>query len=189
MKALVINGSPLAMGNVTTASMHLLDALNKEGFETDQVQIYEEHLIPCNCCASCEMRGDGRCVTEEDGMNDLLDRMRATDVIILASPSYFGTCTGQLKIFLERAGYCLLSGDRGLTGKIGAAFAVQERDGGLSVYNELVDWMLRNGMIVVGSNPLPVLTGKFPGDWENDEKGVKALNDLAERIVTTVFRD
>lgn len=188
MKALLINGSPLAMGNVTTAGMHLLDALNREGLETDQVQIYEDHLNPCNCCASCEMRGDGRCVNEDDGMNDLLDRMRASDVIILASPSYYGTCTGQLKMFLERAGYCLLTGDRGLTGKIGAAFSVQERDGGLNVYNELIDWMLRNGMTVVGSDPLPVLNARFPGDWESDEKGVRALDGMAERIVETLFR-
>ena len=61
-------------------------------------------------------------------------------------------------------------------------------DGGLTVYNELIDWMLRNGMIVVGSDPLPVLNARFPGDWEGDEKGVRALDGMAERIVETLFR-
>ena len=46
-----------------------------------------------------------------------------------------------------------------MKGKIGIAFATQERDGGLSVYNELVDWLLRMEFTVLGCNPLPIVTG------------------------------
>ncbi len=186
MKVLALNGSPRLVGNTSHVLTYFLDKLNMEGFETEYIQIYEDHMIPCNCCSSCEIRGDGRCVNEDDRMNEYLDMMRSVDVIILTSPSYFGTCTGQLKIFLERAGYCLTTGDKALKGKIGAAIAIQERDGGVSVYSELTNWMLRNGMVVVGSDPLPIITGLAPNDWEDDSKGIKALDDLVESITELV---
>ena len=188
MKVLALNGSPRLVGNTSNALTYLLDLLGKEGFETDNVQIYEDHIIPCNFCGSCELRGDGRCIMEEDRLNEYMDRMRAADVIILASPSYYGSCTGQLKILLERAGLCFQSGDRGLKGKIGAAFVTQERDGGMPVYSEFVNWMLRNQMIVVGSDPLTIVMGKDLNRWEDDDRGLKALKNLAENITETFIR-
>ena len=188
MKILALNGSPRLVGNTSNALNHLLDMLEKEGFETEHLQIYEDHLLPCNYCGSCEIRGDGRCVMEEDRMNEYMDRMRAADIIILASPSYYGSCTAQLKMFLERAGYCFQAGDKGLKGKIGAAFVTQERDGGMPVYSEFVNWMLRNQMIVVGSDPLCILMGKDMNRWEEDARGLKAIKNLAENITETFIR-
>ncbi len=188
MKVLALNGSPRLVGNTSNALTYLLDMLEKEGFETEQIQVYEDNLLPCNFCSSCEIRGDGRCVMEDDRMNEYTDRMRAADIIILVSPSYYGSVSGQMKILLERAGYCLQHGDRGLRGKIGAAFVTQERDGGWPAYSELVNWMLRNGMLVVGSDPLPVVMGKDLNRWEDDVLGLKALKGLAENITETVYR-
>ena len=188
MKVLALNGSPRLVGNTSNALTHLLDMLGKEGFETDYIQVYEDHLLPCNFCGSCELRGDGRCIMEDDRLNEYMDRMREADIIILASPSYYGSCSGQLKILLERAGLCFQSGDRGLKGKIGAAFVTQERDGGMPVYSEFVNWMLRNQMIVVGSDPLAILMGKDLNRWEEDDRGLKALKNLAENITETFIR-
>lgn len=188
MKVLALNGSPRLVGNTSNALTYLLDELEKEGFETDYIQVYEDNLIPCNFCSSCEIRNDGRCVMEEDRLNEYMDRMRAADIIILASPSYYGSCSGQLKIFLERAGYCFQTGDKGLRGKIGAAFVTQERDGGMPVYSELVNWMLRNQMLVVGSDPLCIIMGKELNRWEEDDRGIRAMKNLADNITDTVYR-
>ena len=188
MKVLALNGSPRLVGNTSNALNYLLDLLGKEGFETEYIQVYEDNLLPCNFCGSCEIRADGRCVMEEDRMNEYMDRMRAADVIILASPSYYGACTGQLKILLERAGYCFQAGDKGLRGKIGTAFVTHERDGGMPAYSELTNWMLRNQMIVVGSDPLPIIWGKDLNRWEEDDRGLKALKNLAENITETFIR-
>lgn len=187
MKAFAICGSPHLIGNTSKSLDYLLDKFEKEGIETDYVHIYEDQLIPCNCCNSCEIRADGRCINEDDRMNEYLDRMRAADIVALASPSYFGTCTGQMKIFLERAGYCLTTAGHEMKGKVGIAFATQERDGGLSVYNELIDWLLRMEFNVLGCNPLPVINGSGPNDWEDDVKGIRALDRLAERVIEYVL--
>lgn len=183
MKVIALNGSPRLLGNTSNALNVILDELDKEGIETEYIQVYEAHMNPCNHCSSCEMRGDGRCVAEDDSMNDYLDRLKAADGAILASPSYYGSCTAQLKIFLERAGFACRFGGFPLKGKVGAAVTVQERDGGLNVYSELVNWMLGNQMTVVGSSPLCVLNGRDPFDYEKDEMGIRALKSMASNII------
>ena len=188
MKVVALNGSPRLLGNTSNALNVILDELNKDGIETEYIQVYEAHMNPCNHCSSCEMRGDGRCVAEDDGMNDYLDRMKAADGIILASPSYYGGCTAQLKMFLERAGMACRFGGNPLKGKVGAALAVQERDGGTAVYSELVNWMLGNQMTVVGSTPLCILTAKNPFDYEKDERGMKALKQTARNLSDQLMR-
>lgn len=183
MKAVAFNGSPRLLGNTSNALNVILDGLNKEGIETEHIQIYEDHLNPCNHCSSCEVRGDGRCIAEDDRMNEYLDKMKGADAVILASPAYFGSCTSQLKMFLERAGFASRFGGHPLSGKIGAALVVQEHDGGYGAYSELVNWMLSNQMVVVGSSPLCILHAKNPFDYEKDERGMKALGDVARNIV------
>lgn len=188
MKVIALNGSPRLVGNTSNSLNVLLDELNKEGIETEYVQVYEDHMNPCNYCSSCEVRGDGRCIAEDDRMNEYLDRMSQADGIILASPVFFGSCTAQLKMFLERAGYCSIMGGCRLKGKVGAVMTVQSREGGEAVYSELVSWMLANQMVVVGSNPLPIITARDPTDFEKDAAGMKALKCLGKNMAEALMK-
>lgn len=186
MKVVAFNGSPRLIGNTANSLNVVLDELEKEGIETEYFQLYEDHLNPCNHCSSCEVRGDGRCVAEDDRMNYYLEKIVEADGVVLASPSYFGSCTAQIKMFLERAGLCSITGNNTIKGKIGGAVVIQERDGGTSVYSELVNWMLVNQMIVVGSTPLTIITGKNPMDYEKDVKGIKALKTLGQNMAIAI---
>ncbi len=183
MKVLAINGSPRLVGNTSNALSDLLDELEKNGIETEHLQIYENHFSPCNDCRSCQMRRDGRCIIEDDNVNEIAEKMAEADGIILASPSYFGSCTGQMKILLERVGLPAYVGDHKLRGKVGVALAIQGHDGGSTVHSELVGFMLRNEMIVCGSKSIGVLTGKDNVDYQGDKDGMTALNDTAEMMV------
>lgn len=188
MKVIALNGSPRLLGNTSNALNVILDELNKEGIETEYIQVYEDHMNPCNHCSSCEVRGDGRCIAEDDRMNEYLDKLKAADGVILASPTYYGSCTAQLKMFLERAGFACRFAKFPLKGKVGAAMAIQERDGGSAVYSELVNWMLSNQMVVVGSNPLCILSGKNPYDYEKDERGMAALKAVARNMAEELMK-
>lgn len=182
MKVVAFNGSPRLVGNTSNALCIVLDELDKQGIETEYVQVYEDHMNPCNCCSTCEIRADGRCVNEDDRMNGYLEMMMSADGVVLASPSYFGSCTAQLKMFLERAGYSAISGGFNLAGKVGAAVVTQEHEGGVGAYSELVNWMLANQMLVVGSERLPIVNGKAPSDFEKDLRGVRALKSLGRNL-------
>lgn len=187
MKVIAFNGSPRLLGNTSAVVNVVLDELEKEGIETEYVHIYEDDMIPCNHCNSCEIRGDGRCINEDDRMNEYLVKMASADGVLLAAPSYFGGMPAQLKIFLERAGYTMQFSGLPLRGKVGGAVAIYDHDGGTSTYSEMVNWMLRNGMVVCGTHPLTIISAKGPGDYLKDTRGCAALAELGKSMARTII--
>jgi multimeric flavodoxin WrbA len=185
MKIVALNGSPRLVGNTTACVTVVFDILEKEGFETEHVQMYGSIMTPCNDCGSCSLRGDGRCINEDDDMNSYLEKIVSADAVIFASPSYYGTIPGQMKILLERIFYTASACASGnpLKHKIGAAIAVQGSNGGLTAYNEMVNMMLSAKMTVCGSTPLPIITGTKPSEALKDKEGMKALKDLAQELI------
>ena len=188
MKVIVLNGSSRVVGNTSNIVLGVIDDLGREGIEAEQVQLYDYSFEPCNDCRSCEMRGDGRCMNEDDGMNDILDNMRSADGIIIASPAYAGAVPGVLRLFLERASLCLEKGDRGLRGKIGAVITVSEHDGAETAFNEITDWMLRCEMVVVGACPFPVFRALNSPAYEKDEGAMKGLKRLMENYTSLLSK-
>ncbi|MDR0778787.1 MAG: flavodoxin family protein [Methanomassiliicoccaceae archaeon] len=190
MKIIALNGSPRLIGNTTTAVNVIFDELEKQGLATEHVQIYGSIMTPCNDCGSCVIRGDGRCINEDDDMNMYLDKLVGADGIILAAPSYYGNIPGQMKILLERIGASAASHMNGnrLAHKVGCAIAVQSRDGGSGAYSEMVNFMLRNEMTVCGSSPLAILTGTRPAEILNDKEGIEALKSMGKELARLVMK-
>ncbi|MBO4502607.1 MAG: flavodoxin family protein [Candidatus Methanomethylophilus sp.] len=182
MRALILNGSARPIGSTGNIVGDIIEELEKGGVETLHVPLYEYHFTPCNACHTCEMRGDGRCMDEADGTNEILDVMRQADIIILAAPGYAGGVPGVMKLFLEKAALVLSKGDRGLHGKYGAAISVAEHDGADATYNELVYWMLHSEMHVIGSCPLTSFKTGFD-DYRKDILGLKGLKNLTAHIL------
>ncbi|MDR2846655.1 MAG: flavodoxin family protein [Candidatus Methanoplasma sp.] len=187
MKVIALNGSPRLIGNTSNVLNDILDEIEKEGIETEQIQLYSYEFEQCNDCRSCEMRGDGRCIIE-DGLNEIVDELRSADGIILASPAYFGGCSSQMKIFMERAGLALWTGDKGLKRKVGTAVAVEAHDGGTTTYLQLVQWLLQNGIYVIGSSPLPVLKALNSPRYLEDKEGMKGVIDQAKEMALAILR-
>jgi len=188
MKVIALNGSPRLIGNTSNILHDVADEFEKEGIETEHVQLYSYNLEKCNDCRSCEIRGDGRCILEDDELNDIVDAMREADGIILASPCYYGACSAQMKIFLERAGLILEKGDKGLKRKVGGAIVVNAHDGGSMVYYQLVNWMLRNQMIVCGGAPAPIVMALNSPQYQNDKDGMKGVIGLAKEMAWAISK-
>ena len=188
MKVIALNASPRLIGNTTNVLTEVLDEIEKEGIETEHIHLYSFNLIPCNDCRSCEIRGDGRCILEDDGLNDIVDALREADGIILASPCYYGACTAQMKIFMERAGLVMETGDQGLKGKVGGVIVINEHEGGSMVYSQMVYWMLRSKMLVCGSNPLPIVSALNSPQYADDKKGMKGVMCQAKDMAQTILR-
>jgi multimeric flavodoxin WrbA len=187
MKVIALNGSPRLIGNTSNILNEVFDELEKEGIETEHIQLYSSDLTPCNDCRSCEIRGDGRCILEDDELNEIVDKMRAADGIILASPCYYGSYSSQMKIFLERAGMILEKGDKGLKRKVGGAIVVNAHEGGSMVYSQLVYWMLRSQMIVCGSTPAPIVTALNSPQYQDDKEGMKGAVGLAKEMAWAIM--
>ncbi len=79
---------------------------------------------------------------------DLVDQVRAADVVIAASPTYTATYTGLLKLFLDRLGY------QALRGKV----AVPLMLGGAPLHSLAPDLLLRPVLTGLGAVvPVPAL--------------------------------
>ncbi len=188
MKVLAINGSPRPIGNCSNILYHMQDMFERDGIEMEIVHIYEYTLVNCNVCMTCEVRGDGRCADEDDGFNELLDRMRDADAILMISPTYSNACPSVLQTFMERAALVFTKGDLGLRGKVAGAVAVCSHEGAIMVYNQLVDFLLRNGTLVVGSHPMPIIRALNSPQYELDTDGMKGVNRLVEGMIDALIR-
>ncbi len=188
MKVIAINGSPRPIGNTSNILNEVQDLFEREGIEMETVHVYDYRLVNCNVCLTCEIRGDGRCMDEDDGLNDILDQMRSADAILIASPTYANACPSVLQTFLERAQLVFEKGDLGLNGKVGGAIAVCGHDGGSLVYNQMVDFLLRNGVLVCGSNPLPIIHALNSPQYEDDKMGMKGVHALVRNMTSLILR-
>ncbi len=99
MKVLCINGSPRRNGS----SSLLIDKII-EGMSVSDKSVIIHHLgdMKINYCIGCKnCYKTGRCIQNDD-VDDIIQDVIAADIVIIASPSYWGDITGHLKVFFDR---------------------------------------------------------------------------------------
>jgi multimeric flavodoxin WrbA len=104
MKVLAINGSPRKGWNTDLLLEHALTGARSLDAETECVQLYDMSFQGCRSCFSCKARGSrsyGRCAVVDDA-TPILRRFSEIDGVILGSPIYFGSTTGEMRSFIER---------------------------------------------------------------------------------------
>lgn len=183
MRVLSVNGSPRPKGNTHLMLQRICGHLSKAGHEIDEVCLEEMGIAPCRACMVCAEVKDGRCHGHDDACNGLIDRSRAADVILLGSPVYFGSVTGQIKAYMDRVGFVSRVGDQFLARKIGAAVVPARRAGELFTFAQLNMWFLINGMIVPGSSYWNVGHGLREGEIAGDQEAMATLDELAKNIL------
>lgn len=98
-KALVIAGSPRKGGNSDLLCDAFLKGAQEAGCEGEKIYVQDLRLSGCRACYGC--RATRKCVLRDD-MNQVLDKMVAADVIVLATPVYFYSLSGQMKVLIDR---------------------------------------------------------------------------------------
>ena len=104
MKVIAINGSPRKHWNTAMMLEKALEGAASRGAETDLVHLYDLSFRGCTSCFACKLKGGssyGRCAMR-DGLTPVLEAISAADALVLGSPIYFGTVTGEMRSFMER---------------------------------------------------------------------------------------
>lgn len=104
MKVLGINGSPRKTWNTATLLGEALAGAQSKGAETELVHLYALSYKGCISCFACKEIGGksyGRCAVRDE-LTPVLDKARDAEVLILGSPLYFHTETGEMRSFMER---------------------------------------------------------------------------------------
>ncbi|MFQ5842883.1 MAG: flavodoxin family protein [Thermodesulfobacteriota bacterium] len=68
---------------------------------TEVVFLQEKRIGECIGCFTCWIKTPGTCVQKDD-MAELVEKLKRTDLMILATPVYVDGMTGQCKHFLDR---------------------------------------------------------------------------------------
>ncbi|ACV25156.1 flavodoxin family protein [Methanocaldococcus fervens] len=184
MKVIGISGSPRPEGNTTLLVREALNAVAEEGIETEFISLADKELNPCIGCNVCVETGSCQIV---DDVDEILEKMKEADGIIIGSPVYFGGVTAQLKMLMDRSR--VLRRGFQLKNKVGGAIAVgAARNGGQeTTIQQIHNFFLIHSMIVVGdSDPSAHYggtgVGGAPGDCKNDKIGLETSRNLGKKI-------
>ncbi len=180
MKVVGINGSARKDGNTATIIGKVFNELNKDGVETELIQLADYEIQPCRGCFACKDRGN--CVFANDGFAEIFNRMVEADGIILGSPVYSADVSAKMKAFLERSGAVVATNPGLLRHKVGASVAAVRRGGGMTTVDTMNHFMLNKEMIVVGSTYWNMVYGKTVGEVLNDEEGMANMRNLGENM-------
>jgi multimeric flavodoxin WrbA len=100
MKIACVLGSPRRKGNSALIANHFLAAAEKRGAECKSFFLNGLRYYGCQACYSCKTKSE-KCMVKDD-LAEVLDAVREADVLVVATGTYFGEVTGQLKTFFDR---------------------------------------------------------------------------------------
>ena len=104
MKVIGINGSPRKQWNTATLVAKALEGAAAQGASTELFHLYDLNFKGCISCFACKTRGGksyGKCVLNDD-LAPILEKIASADALVIGSPIYFGTVTGETRSFIER---------------------------------------------------------------------------------------
>lgn len=186
MKVLAINGSSRKDGNTADMLNLVLGELEKEGYETEHIQLAGYTINPCKACFSCA--GKRNCVFGNDMFQELYRKMTEADAIILGSSTYSADVSSTLKAVIERASVVSDTNPGMFRHKIGGAVAVARRAGAMNTIDTINHFFLNKEMYVVGSTYWNIAYGRLPGEAMKDEEGVANMKNLGQNIAWLLNR-
>jgi len=104
MEVIAFNGSPRKTWNTATLLQKALEGAASQGATIKLVHLYDLNFKGCMSCFACKTKGSksyGKCAMK-DGLTPILEQIENADALILGSPIYFWTVSGEMKSFMER---------------------------------------------------------------------------------------
>ncbi len=182
MRVVAFNGSPRNGGNTERLLKRVLSVLDGEGIQTELVHIGGEKVHGCTACGKCFANQDGRCVFDDDIINECIGKMAAADGILIGSPTYFADVSPETKALIDRAGFVAMANGRMFSRKVGAAVVAVRRAGGIHVFDTINHFFGISNMFTVGSIYWNIGFGLNPGDVEQDDEGMMTMEALGRNM-------
>ena len=176
MKVLMLNGSPKAKGNTALALQEMEKVFLTEGIEVEIVQVGHKDVRGCIACGGCYEKG--KCVFD-DIVNELAEKLKEGDGLVVASPVYYASANATLTAVLDRLFY---SANYPMTMKVGASVAVARRGGCSSTFDQLNKYFTISGMPIASSQYWNSVHGGAPGQAQEDAEGLQTMRTLARNM-------
>jgi len=174
----MINGSPRKDGNTNTALKEIASQLTVNGVDSEIVWIGNKPVRGCIGCAQCKANGEGKCVFDDDVLNSIIEKMNEADALVVGSPVYYGTPTGNILNVIHRM---LFAGAK-VDGKPAAAVAVCRRGGATAAFQCLQMPFQMKNMPLVTSQYWNLAYGRAEGETSQDIEGMQTMRTLANNM-------
>lgn len=182
MKVVAFNGSPKKEGNTYHAIKMVADELEKQGIEVEIIHVGNKVIRGCIACNGCVRNQNEKCVIDNDGVNEWIQKMKEADGIIFGSPVHYASMGATMKAFMDRAIYVTSVNKSMLRHKVGAAVVAVRRSGGVPTFNQLNNYINYCEMLMPTSNYWSVVHGTTPGEVQGDEEGIQIMRVLGTNM-------
>ena len=176
MKVLLINGSPHKKGVTNRILEEVAGEINKEGIETEIIQVGHLNISGCLACGYCYK--NGKCV-KDDIVNEVSEKFKEADGLVIGSPVYYASANGTLISFLDRLYYSSRF-DKSM--KVGAGVVNCRRGGNASTFDELNKYFTICNMPVVSSQYWNETHGNTVEEVEQDLEGLQTMRTLGRNM-------
>ena len=179
MKVLLINGSAHQKGNTFLALSEAATTLEKNGIETEIVQIGTNAVRGCIACGQCQMKQLGHCVFNDDICNRIIEKLDNADALIVGSPVYYGQPNGSVLSLIQRI---FFSAGGKVQNKPAAAVCVCRRGGATAAFETMNLPFQMMIMPVVTSQYWNIVYGREPGQAALDTEGMQTMRTMANNM-------
>ena len=176
-KVLLLNGSPRANGCTARALKEMIGVFEKEGIETELVHVGNKDVRGCIACNSC--RKTGKCVFDNDPVNEIARKFEEADGLVIGSPVYYASPNGTLISLMDRL---MHSTPFSKHMKVGASVVSARRAGNTASFDVLNKYFTICGMPLVTSNYWNCVHGFSAEDVEKDPEGLQTMRNLARNM-------
>ena len=106
MKITAIQTSPRQNANTALLLESLLERAKNDGADIELVHLNALDFRGCRSCLICKLNASPMLQNSEcfmkDGLSPVLNRVKESDILLIASPVYFGSLSADCYAFLER---------------------------------------------------------------------------------------
>ena len=97
---LILSSSPRRGGNSDTLCDEFMQGAIESGHRVDKVFLRDKTIHPCTGCGVCSQYK--KPCPQKDDAAEIIGKMLAADVIVMATPVYFYTLSAQMKTLIDR---------------------------------------------------------------------------------------
>lgn len=183
MKVILVNGSSHANGTTMAALKEMIQIFEAADVDTEVIQLGNKPLADCIQCNACQK--NGKCIFQDDGVNEFVEKAREADGFVFATPVYFAHPSGRIFSFLDRAFYSNGKDEvyEAFQFKPGAAVAVARRGGTTAALDALNKYFGIAQMPVAGSTYWNMVHGLYADEAFQDEEGMQTMRNLARNMI------
>lgn len=98
-KVIVISTSLRTGSNSDMLADKFVEGAVQAGHEVEKISLMDKDVKFCRGCLACQKLG--KCVIKDD-VNDIMQKVLNTDVVVWATPIYYYEMSGQMKVLIDR---------------------------------------------------------------------------------------